>query len=136
MAGDETDIPRGVRAVNVLSVHLKARVTPARQRDHVFEKETLVRAPLGRNVDAASLATSRVRLTFAATAAARRATEAKIGEQHHVRPGAARASNEDSIPAESAFNGKFAEPVARARERVLAFETSRLAALQESPQWT
>lgn len=175
-ARDETDVARRVGAVNVSPVHVQARVIPPRKRDHVFEKEPLVHAPLGRDEDAAGavipvpgvagvvapadgsaeathepaalgvvgndvrvgevLFDGRPALALRATSAASRATLSKVCEKNDVRAGAAGTADQNSVPAESAFDGKFAEPVARARERVFAFEASRLAAFQESPQWT
>lgn len=173
---DEPDVAGLVAAINVLAVHFEARVIPTRQRDHVFEKKPLVRAPLGSNGYAAGavvlvpgvlgvvaatdgcakapkqalalhvvgddcgepsrLATGRARPTFAAAVATCRAAEPKVREKNLVRLGAAGASDEDAFAPDAAFDGKFAEPVARARERVFVFEASSLAAFQEPLQRT
>jgi len=60
----------------------------------------------------------------------------KIREQRDVRVRATRAQDSDAVAADSLDNGKFAEPITKARERVFPHEASSLAAFQESPQLT
>lgn len=52
-SGDEPDVPRPVRAVDVNSIDVESRVSPPRQTDDVLEKKAFVRPPLGINKDPA-----------------------------------------------------------------------------------